>query len=176
MQPALDDRTAGELAHIGLRLEEHFGAPQDIEWALDDKGISILQCRPVTTLENQETVWTRAYGDEYWADATTPLFYSFMGDYLTKYVNWEGARIMGYRSLDGVPLLRLHKAHIYFNTFVLEEIFTYNPRFSRTKELLNYFPEQDQARIANAPTKIGGPDHGRGEDRVARPGRHHPDQ
>ena len=154
MQPALDDRTAGELARIGLRLEEHFGAPQDIEWALDDQGISILQCRPVTTLENRETVWTRAYGDEYWADATTPLFYSFMGDYLTKYVNWEGARIMGYRSLDGVPLLRLHKAHIYFNTFVLEEIFTYNPRFSRTKELLNYFPVEDQARIANAPTKL----------------------
>ena len=56
--------------------------------------------------------------------------------------------------LDGVPLLRLHKGHIYFNTEVLEEIFTYNPRFSRTKELLNYFPEQDQDRIANAPTKI----------------------
>jgi phosphohistidine swiveling domain-containing protein len=154
MQPSLDDRTAEELAQIGMKLEKYFGAPQDIEWALDHKGISVLQCRPITTLENKETIWTRAYGDEYWADATTPLFYSFMGDYLTKYVNWEGARIMGYRSLDGVPLLRLHKAHIYFNTFVLEEIFTYNPRFSRTKELLNYFPVQDQVRIANAPTKL----------------------
>ncbi len=154
MQPALDDRTAEELALIGMKLEKHFGSPQDIEWAVDSGGIRILQCRPITTLENKETVWTRAYGDEYWADATTPLFYSYMGEYLTKYVNWEGARIMGYRSLDGVPLLRLHKAHIYFNTFVLEEIFTYNPRFSRTKELLNYFPEQDRVRIANAPTKI----------------------
>ena len=154
MLASLEDRTAEELAQIGMRLERHFGAPQDVEWALDKNGIAILQCRPITTLENQETIWTRAYGDEYWADATTPLFYSYMGDYLTKYVNWEGSRIMGYRSLDGVPLLRLHKAHIYFNTFVLEEIFTYNPRFSRTKELLNYFPEGDRVRIANAPTKI----------------------
>jgi len=154
MLPSLEDSVAVELAQIGMKLEEHFGAPQDIEWALDAAGISILQCRPITTLDNKETIWTRAYGDEYWADATTPLFYSYMGDYLTKYVNWEGARIMGYHSLDGVPLLRLHKAHIYFNTFVLGEIFTYNPRFSRTKELLNYFPERDQVRIANAPTKI----------------------
>jgi rifampicin phosphotransferase len=154
MQPALEEGRAEELARIGMSLEGHFGSPQDIEWALDSEGIRILQCRPITTLETEGTVWTRAYGDEYWADATTPLFYSYMGDYLTKYVNWEGARIMGYRSLDGVPLLRLHKAHIYFNTFVLEEIFTYNPRFSRTKELLNYFPERDQVRIANAPTKI----------------------
>ena len=154
MMPSLEDRRAEELARIGMRLEGHFGAPQDIEWALDAEGIAILQCRPITTLESKEIIWTRAYGDEYWADATTPLFYSYMGHYLTKYVNWEGARIMGYHSLENVPLLRLHKAHIYFNTFVLEQTFTYNPRFSRTKELLNYFPVQDQVRIANAPTKM----------------------
>ncbi|MDD1776044.1 MAG: hypothetical protein LUP94_01660, partial [Candidatus Methanomethylicus sp.] len=52
------------------------------------------------------------------------------------------------------PLLKLHKGHIYFNSAVLEAVFTYNPRFSRTKELLNYFPEKDQERIANAKTKV----------------------
>ncbi len=37
-----------ELANIAARIETHFGAAQDIEWALDEKGeIVILQCRPL---------------------------------------------------------------------------------------------------------------------------------
>jgi pyruvate,water dikinase len=38
-----------ELAALGVRLEEHFGRPQDIEWAIDDR-LYLLQSRPVTTL------------------------------------------------------------------------------------------------------------------------------
>jgi pyruvate,water dikinase len=38
-----------ELAAMGRRLEERFGAPQDIEWAIDDR-LYLLQSRPVTTL------------------------------------------------------------------------------------------------------------------------------
>jgi len=39
-----------ELAELGRRLEEHFGAPQDIEWAIEGGTIYLLQSRPVTTL------------------------------------------------------------------------------------------------------------------------------
>ena len=104
---------------------------------------------------SEETLWTRAYGDEYWADVTSPLFFSLLGEYLTEYVNHEGARIMGYWEIADKDLLRLHKGHIYFNTEVLEYVFTFNPKFSRTKELLNYFPAKDQERVASAKTKIG---------------------
>jgi len=104
---------------------------------------------------SEETLWTRAYGDEYWADVTSPLFFSLLGEYLTEYVNHEGARIMGYREIADKDLLRLYEGHIYFNTEVLEYVFTFNPKFSRTKELLNYFPEKDQERVANAKMKIG---------------------
>jgi hypothetical protein len=38
---------------------------------------------------NEETLWTRAYGDEYWADVTSPLFFSLLGEYLTEYVMKE---------------------------------------------------------------------------------------
>jgi pyruvate,water dikinase len=81
---------------------------------------------------NDETLWTRAYGDEYWADVTSPLFFSLLGEYLTEYVNHEGARIMGYWEIADKDLLRLHKGHIYFNTEVLEYVFTFNPKFSNT--------------------------------------------
>jgi pyruvate,water dikinase len=155
-----------ELADIGMELEKYFGVPQDIEWALefnetshDDKcTIYILQSRPVTTLtassEKDDILWTRAYGDEYWADATTPLFYDVMGKMLTDYVNHEGAKIMGYTDLIDTKLLKLHKSRVYFNSWVLEKAFSYYPKFARSKELLNYFPLKDQQRISEYPTLI----------------------
>jgi rifampicin phosphotransferase len=156
MEPSLTDAEAKELASLGKRLEDHFKAPQDAEWAIEKGAVYLLQSRPITTLGKKgDTLWTRGYGDEYWSDVTSPLFYSWLGYYLTEIVNHEGARIMGYWDLAEIELLRLHKGHVYFNTEVLEGIFCYNPRFSRTKELLNYFPEKDQERIANARARLG---------------------
>lgn len=151
---SLNDEQIIALVEAGNNIERHFGTPQDIEWAIQDGTVYILQSRPITTLENDKTLWTRAYGDEYWADVVSPLFFSLLGDYLSKYVLDEGNRIMGYKDLAGKELLKVHKGHIYFNAEVLEGVFTYNPKFSRTKELLNYFPEKDQARVAGEPTKI----------------------
>ncbi|MEJ5357826.1 MAG: PEP/pyruvate-binding domain-containing protein [Desulfobacterales bacterium] len=46
--PSLSDAQAAELAAAALRLEEHFQAPQDVEWALDEAGgVVILQARPL---------------------------------------------------------------------------------------------------------------------------------
>jgi pyruvate,water dikinase len=39
-----------ELAELGRRLEEHFGAPQDVEWAIGEGRVHLLQSRPVTAL------------------------------------------------------------------------------------------------------------------------------
>ena len=48
LQASIGDHTALELARIALRIEEHYGVAQDVEWALDEKGeIIILQCRPL---------------------------------------------------------------------------------------------------------------------------------
>ena len=37
-----------ELAALGNRLQEHFGAPQDVEWAYQQGKLYVLQSRPVT--------------------------------------------------------------------------------------------------------------------------------
>jgi pyruvate,water dikinase len=38
------------LRELGLRLEEFFGAPQDVEWCIREGQLLLLQSRPVTTL------------------------------------------------------------------------------------------------------------------------------
>ncbi|MDQ6753822.1 MAG: PEP-utilizing enzyme [Actinomycetota bacterium] len=49
--PCLTDVQLRELAALGARAEELFGAPQDLEWAADAAGkIWLTQSRPITTL------------------------------------------------------------------------------------------------------------------------------
>jgi pyruvate, water dikinase len=46
--PTLGADELRELARLGAALEDELGAPQDIEWALEDGELFVLQCRPVT--------------------------------------------------------------------------------------------------------------------------------
>jgi len=46
----LSGEKATELSKLCIEIENHYGAPQDIEWALAEDKICILQSRPVTAL------------------------------------------------------------------------------------------------------------------------------
>jgi pyruvate,water dikinase len=49
-KPVLDDDEVREVADLGRRIEEHYRAPQDTEWAFDPEGEAwMLQSRPVTS-------------------------------------------------------------------------------------------------------------------------------
>jgi rifampicin phosphotransferase len=49
--PVLSDGELVKLVELGEAVERHFGTPQDIEFALDaDRGIWLVQSRPITTL------------------------------------------------------------------------------------------------------------------------------
>jgi phosphoenolpyruvate synthase/pyruvate phosphate dikinase len=58
----LSDDDVIELARVGKQIEGYYGAPRDIEWAIDQKaaaagGIRILQCRA-------ETVWSQTRSEQ----------------------------------------------------------------------------------------------------------------
>ncbi len=50
--PCLTDDEVLAVARLARQAEKHYGCPQDVEWALDDRGGWLLQSRP-------ETVWSR---------------------------------------------------------------------------------------------------------------------
>ncbi len=50
----LTDAEAVEVARLGLRVEAHYGAPQDLEWAIERGTIYLVQTRPITTLGGRE--------------------------------------------------------------------------------------------------------------------------
>jgi phosphoenolpyruvate synthase/pyruvate phosphate dikinase len=79
-QPALTDAQVMRLAHLGRRIEAHFGRPQDIEWCLVDDGFQIVQSRPITTLfpipvagDRENHVYLSVGHQQMMTDAMKPL-------------------------------------------------------------------------------------------------------
>ncbi|HYF78198.1 MAG TPA: PEP/pyruvate-binding domain-containing protein, partial [Symbiobacteriaceae bacterium] len=115
--PVLSDARLAELAAMGLRLEEHFGCPQDVEFAVAGGRLFLLQARPITTLavepedvpeEKLDLMQRRmlAEGQERYPMAPKPLdnlYWSVMMTALTGEMRRAGFGI------DPVEEERLHK-------------------------------------------------------------------
>jgi phosphohistidine swiveling domain-containing protein len=82
-QPALDDPAIREVAQLARTAEQHFGAPQDIEWAYRGGRLSLLQARPITSLaatparSGDVTIWDNSNIAESYGGMTTPLTFTF---------------------------------------------------------------------------------------------------
>ncbi|PSP56598.1 phosphoenolpyruvate synthase [Halobacteriales archaeon QS_1_67_19] len=48
----LDERDIERLVELGERVEDHYGEPQDVEWAIVDGEVFMLQSRPITTIDD----------------------------------------------------------------------------------------------------------------------------
>lgn len=51
----VSDQIIKSLAQVVQNIEEHYGWPQDIEWAAEDSNVYIVQSRPITTIKNKKT-------------------------------------------------------------------------------------------------------------------------
>jgi pyruvate,water dikinase len=52
----LSDGELDSLSDIGELVEDHYGQPQDVEWAISDGDIYLLQSRPITTIADESDV------------------------------------------------------------------------------------------------------------------------
>ncbi|WP_420629129.1 PEP/pyruvate-binding domain-containing protein [Candidatus Leptofilum sp.] len=88
-QRVLDEGTAVSLAKLATKIEAHYNLPMDIEWAIANGEIAILQARPITSLPDPKpeplqnvvwepivpnTVWMRRQIVEHMPQPLSPLF------------------------------------------------------------------------------------------------------
>jgi pyruvate,water dikinase len=83
----LDTATLGRLRAIGTDVTTLLGRPQDIEWAVADGEVWLLQSRPITTgsdrrptLDDGLRIWDNSNIIESFSGITSPLTYSFAAD------------------------------------------------------------------------------------------------
>ncbi|MGD9405630.1 MAG: PEP/pyruvate-binding domain-containing protein [Anaerolineae bacterium] len=63
--PALDQETAAALVSLAVQIEELYGMPMDIEWALADGALAIVQARPITALPDEALAQELELPDEW---------------------------------------------------------------------------------------------------------------
>ncbi len=74
---SVDAALARDLVALGLAVEEVVGGPADVEWALADGTLYVLQARPVTAVgEVRPTVWSNANVGEALPGVATPMTWS----------------------------------------------------------------------------------------------------
>jgi pyruvate,water dikinase len=59
----LADEEVIAVARLGVRVEQHYGAPQDVEWAIAGGDVFLVQSRPITTLGPAPTAGAEADGE-----------------------------------------------------------------------------------------------------------------
>lgn len=56
-QPSISSELLLELTEIAIQLEQHYGFPQDVEWAIDKRGkLYVLQTRPLQVLHGEPDI------------------------------------------------------------------------------------------------------------------------
>ncbi|MFD8424544.1 phosphoenolpyruvate synthase [Streptomyces sp. NPDC059668] len=99
---SLSARDLARLHDVGTRVAAHYGAPQDIEWAIAGDTVWVLQSRPVTTAPAVRTaappvpsapageprgelrIWDNSNIIESFSGIVSPLTYSFAADTYAK--------------------------------------------------------------------------------------------
>jgi len=109
-KPVLRNAQAAELAGLGVRIEELYEMPMDIEWALREGRFFILQARPITTLPEPPLEWllsqphtiaARLSLVEFVPDAVPPLFATLAVPIATQATSRMMAEVLGFRGEAG---------------------------------------------------------------------------
>ncbi|MBT8044140.1 MAG: phosphoenolpyruvate synthase, partial [Verrucomicrobiae bacterium] len=81
--PCLNDAQIIAVSDMARMCADHFGCPQDIEWAIERETLYLLQSRPITTLAHIPdpdmplTVWDNSNIAESYSGMTSPMTFSF---------------------------------------------------------------------------------------------------
>jgi len=81
--PALTEDQVRAIATLVRRAGHHFSRPQDVEWAIEDGILYLLQSRPITALagkgdpDGMVNLWDNSNITESYSGVTTPLTFSF---------------------------------------------------------------------------------------------------
>ncbi|MEO5956659.1 MAG: PEP/pyruvate-binding domain-containing protein [Nitrospiraceae bacterium] len=116
----LSDGQLFELARRAKHIEQTFGHPVDLEWLYDDRGLWLLQARPISgqirppQLTNDDCEWSRANFKETLPELPSPLGLSFLELFMERYI------ISRYRRLgclipEGISSVRTFQGRPYIN-------------------------------------------------------------
>lgn len=145
-KPALNEDQEGQLYRIGKEIADYHGSPQDIEWAVKDNKIYILQTRPVTSLKDNLTgypnLWDNSNIVESYGGLTSPLSFSFaLRNYRNVYIqfcevlNVPRQVVKEMESYLGFMLGNIN-GRVYYNLYNWYKLVGILPGFKQNREFM----------------------------------------
>ena len=116
----LSDDQLFDLARTAKQIEKLFGHPVDIEWLYDDRGLWLLQARPIsrltrsTQLTNDDCEWSRTNFKETMPELPSPLGLSFLELFMERHIV-SPYRRLGCQIPEGVSSVRTFQGRPYIN-------------------------------------------------------------
>ncbi len=142
---ALNGDDLAKLHAAGSRIADLFGCPQDIEWAIADGELWILQSRPVTTNPGRDgelRIWDNANIVESFSGVTSPLTFTFAAmAYGTVYESYARSLRVPREQLrqmdDWLPSLLGHfHGRVYYNLLNWYRLVRISPFYRINRRLL----------------------------------------
>jgi pyruvate,water dikinase len=131
----LSESDLAAVVALARDVETRLGVPQDVEWAVDEAGVALLQARPITVAAQEADPrarrLTRANVGEVLPDPVTPLTWSGVGTLLEgafQSVTREAGLLP--RDLEGGSFLVLYRRRVYLNLTLCMEVGSRLPAIS----------------------------------------------
>jgi phosphohistidine swiveling domain-containing protein len=138
-------RDVVRLATLGLRIERENGGPQDIEWAISNGALFVLQARPITarpTPRARRIVWDNSNIVESFPGVTLPLTYSLARESYAA-VYRQAARLAGISDrlleehhADLERMIGLIRGRVYYRLDSWYALLSLLPGFAQNKRFM----------------------------------------
>jgi phosphohistidine swiveling domain-containing protein len=125
----LSDDRLFTLARTAKQIERAFGHPVDLEWFYDERGLWLLQARPISglvgprRLTNDDCEWSRANFKETLPELPSPLGLSFLEQFMDRYIVAPYRRL-GCQIPEGISSVRTLKGRPYINMTLFYSLVT----------------------------------------------------
>jgi pyruvate,water dikinase len=166
--PVLSPAQAAAVAALARRAEAHFGAPQDVEWAIEGETLQLLQARPITTLRPDEdlSIWDNSNIVESYPGVVSPLTFSFArriyGHVYRAFCGLMGvdeAAIAENRAAFDTLLGRAH-GRVYYNLLGWYRLLSLFPGFKANRAFMEQMMGVGEALPPDLASKIAPPVEG----------------
>lgn len=126
-QSSLSDEQLFELARTAKKVEQAFGYPVDLEWAIDSRMLWTLQARPITgirpsaDLTDDDCEWSRANFKETMPELPSPLGLSFLELFMKEHIIAPYRRL-GCHIPEGLTSTRVLYGRPYLNVTLFHSL------------------------------------------------------
>ncbi len=144
--PSLSSNEINQLWKVGQNINQHFNRPQDIEWAIDQGKLYVLQSRPVTNLDSDlvgyPNLWDNSNIIESYGGLTSPLSFSFaLRNYKAVYVQFcevLGVPTQIIKEMDSYLsyMLGSINGRVYYNLFNWYKLVGVLPGFKQNRQFM----------------------------------------